>query len=219
MWIPACAGMTRGMKMADKETKNKDADEKKSDKVLTDAEKIAQHIEQLTTEKDETLGKLQRISADYANYQKRTPKLVADSVAYEKKAIIRSLLPSFDNLALALANAGAAAETEAGDSFVKGVQLVYDHILDALKNHGVEQIESLGEQFDPSVHEAMMRRTEDDKPDNIVLEEFQVGFKLNGQVIRPSKVIVNMIPSEEQPQTQECDEDEKQAEETGEEKQ
>ncbi|MCK4959676.1 MAG: nucleotide exchange factor GrpE, partial [Planctomycetes bacterium] len=183
--------------MTGKETKKKESDEKKDDKVLTEVEKLSLKIDQLAKEKDETFEKLQRISADYANHQKRTPKLIADSVAYEKKAIIRSLLPSFDNLALALANAGAATETEAGDNFVKGVQLVYDHMLESLKNHGVEHIEAAGQQFDPAIHEAMMRRTEEDKPDNIVLEEFQVGFKLNGQVIRPSKVIVNMIPSED----------------------
>ncbi len=205
--------------MTGKETKKKEANEKKSDKALTEVEKLARQIEQLTKEKDETFEKLQRISADYANYQKRTPKLIADSVAYDKKAIIRSLLPSFDNLALALANAGAATETEAGDSFVKGVQLVYDHMLDALKNHGVEQIEAAGQQFDPTLHEAMLRRTEEDKPDNVVLEEFQVGFKLNGQVIRPSKVIVNMIPSEDQSQDQKCDEGEKESDQTGEENQ
>ena len=199
--------------MTGKETKKKESDEKKDDKVLTEVEKLSLKIDQLAKEKDETFEKLQRISADYANHQKRTPKLIADSVAYEKKAIIRSLLPSFDNLALALANAGAATETEAGDNFVKGVQLVYDHMLDALKNHGVEHIEAAGQQFDPAIHEAMMRRTEEDKPDNIVLEEFQVGFKLNGQVIRPSKVIVNMIPSEEPSEQNDADENEDAGEE------
>ncbi|HEG42836.1 MAG TPA: nucleotide exchange factor GrpE [Phycisphaerales bacterium] len=205
--------------MTDKKTKKKESDEKKNDKPLTEVEKLALKVDMLAKEKDETFEKLQRISADYANYQKRTPKLIADSVAYEKKAIIRSLLPSFDNLALALANAGPATETEAGDNFVKGVQLVYDHMLDALKNHGVEQIEAAGKQFDPTIHEAMMRRTEEDKPDNIVLEEFQVGFKLNGQVIRPSKVIVNMIPSEDDSKTQDCDADDKDSDASGEENQ
>ena len=205
--------------MTGKETKKKESDEKKNDEALTEVEKLSLKIDLLAKEKDETFEKLQRISADYANHQKRTPKLIADSVAYEKKAIIRSLLPSFDNLALALANAGPATETEAGDNFVKGVQLVYDHMLDALKNHGVEQIEAAGKQFDPTVHEALMRRTEEDKPDNVVLEEFQVGFKLNGQVIRPSKVIVNMIPSKDDSQTQDCDADDKDSGASGEENQ
>ena len=183
--------------MSPKESKNKKTPENDNGKKTKELEKLNKQIEELTKEKDDTFEKLQRMSADYANHQKRTPKLISDSVAYEKKSIILSLLPSLDNLALALANSTAATETEAGEGFVKGVQLVYDHMLDALKAHSVEQIESLGKEFDPAMHEAVMRRSEEDKPNNIVLEEFQTGFKLNGQVIRPCKVIVNMIQTEQ----------------------
>jgi len=66
-------------------------------------------------------------------------------------------------------------------------------MLDILKSHGVEQIKAPGEKFDPALHEAMMQKTEPEEEDNIVLEEFQKGYKLNGRVIRPSKVIVNKL--------------------------
>jgi len=66
-------------------------------------------------------------------------------------------------------------------------------MLDILKSHGVEQIKAPGENFDPALHEAMMQKTEPEEEDNIVLEEFQKGYKLNGRVIRPSKVIVNKL--------------------------
>ena len=74
---------------------------------------------------------------------------------------------------------------------------MYDQILDILKSHNVEQIKAVGEKFDPALHQAMMQRVEPDKENNIVLEEFQTGYKLNGKVIRPSKVIVNQRPSPE----------------------
>jgi molecular chaperone GrpE len=159
--------------------------------------KLEKKIEDLTQENAETFAKLQRISADYANFQKRAPKQVADSVAYQKIGIIKSLLPSIDNFEHALNGAKTA---DSIDSLIEGIQLVFDHMIDALKAHGVERMSSLGEQFDPSRHEAMMRRCEEDKPENEVVEEFQSGYKVGDQVIRPCKVIVNKLPEQEQPE-------------------
>ena len=174
--------------------KSKDAKKVTKDSGEKEVKKLQQQIEALSNQKDELFEKLQRVSADYANYQKRAPKQIADSVAYEKKAIIKSLLPSLDNFAHALA---IAQNAEAADGVVKGVQMVFDHMLDALKACGLEQIEAVGCQFDPTPHEAVQLRAEPDKPDNVVLEEFQTGYKLNGQVVRPSKVIVNRLPAED----------------------
>jgi len=174
--------------------KSKDAKKVKKDSGEKEIKKLQQQIEALSKEKDELFEKLQRVGADYANYQKRAPKQIADSVAYEKKAIIRSLLPSLDNFAHALASAD---NVEAVDGVVKGVRMVFEHMLDALKGHGLEQIDAVGQEFDPIVHEAIQLRAEADKPDNVVLEEFQTGYKLNGQVVRPSKVTVNRLPAED----------------------
>jgi len=161
---------------------------------------LGEQIETLTKEKEELFEKLQRLSADYANFQKRAPKQIADSVAYQKEAIIKSFLPCLDNLEHTLAG---AADAETVESVIKGIQIVFEHMQEALKSHGLERIDSLGTEFDPSVHEAMMRRTEEDKADNIVLEEFQPGYKLGDRVIRPSKVIVNKLPAAEEPETEE----------------
>ena len=185
------------MKSENKEKKDKA--EKKAPKAK-DIEKLQEQIEELTSEKLELFEKLQRVSADYANFQKRAPKQIADSIAYEKKAIIKSLLPPLDNFDHALKGAQTA---ESLDSVIEGVQLVFDHMLDALKAHGVEIITALGQEFDPSVHEALMQKSEQDQPDNIVLEEYQKGYKLNDQVIRPSKVIVNKLPAEPEKTDQE----------------
>jgi molecular chaperone GrpE len=108
------------------------------------------------------------------------------------------LLPALDNFEHTLQNAHPAADINV---FVEGIQIIHNQMLDILKAHGVEQIKALGETFDPSMHEAMMQKTEPDKQENIVLEEFQKGYKLNGRVIRPSKVIVNK-PTPEQPTQQ-----------------
>jgi molecular chaperone GrpE len=156
-------------------------------------ENLAQQVEELSKEKLELFEQLQRVSADYANFQKRTPKQITDSVAYEKKAILRSLLPSLDNFEHALE---AAKTAEKLDTVVEGVQLVFDHMLDALKAHGLERIVSQGEEFDPNRHEALMQQAEEDKPNNIILQEYQKGYSVSGQVIRPCKVVVNKLPTE-----------------------
>jgi molecular chaperone GrpE len=80
-------------------------------------------------------------------------------------------------------------------------------MLDILKSHGVEQIEALGQQFDPALHEAMMKKADPEGQENIVIEEFQKGYKLNGRVIRPTKAVVS-TKSEEQDQQQEQTTDE-----------
>lgn len=174
-------------------------------------EEVRQNLEILQKEKDELFGKLQRVSADYANFQKRVPKQITDTICYEKEKIIKSLLPALDNFEHTLQNANSAENVNV---FFKGIQIIHDQMLDIFKSHGVEQIISPGEKFNPAMHEAMMQKTEPEKEDNIVLEEFQKGYKLNGRVIRPSKVIVNKLTTEqpdqqkaipEEPTVDECE--------------
>ncbi len=178
--------------------KPKTEDSQKENK--NELQELREILESLQKEKDELFGKLQRVSADYANFQKRVPKQIADTICYEKERIIKTLLPALDNFEHTLQNADSA---ENSDVFVKGIQIIYDQMLDILKSHGVEQIKAPGENFDPALHEAMMQKTEPEKEDNIVLEEFQKGYKLNGRVIRPSKVIVNKLTAEQPAQQQE----------------
>jgi molecular chaperone GrpE len=185
------------------ETKHRQSKDK-----YDELQELREAVENLQKEKDELFEKLQRVSADYANYQKRAPKQIAEAINYEKELMIKSLLPALDNFEHTLQNASSVENT---DALVKGIRIIYDQMLDILKSHGVEQIKTLGENFDPALHEAMMQKTEPEKEDNIVLQEFQKGYKLNGRVIRPGRVIVNKLPSEQQPDKQaEDDEDENQ---------
>jgi molecular chaperone GrpE len=138
------------------------------------------------------LEKLQRLSADYSNFQKRIPKQIADTLAYEHEKVIRTLLPALDNFELTLKNAESAENAQA---IIKGVKIIYDQMLDILKSHGAEQIKALGEKFDPAMHQAMLHQARPEQGENVVLEEFQRGYKLNGRVIRPSRVVINKLTS------------------------
>ncbi|OHB59655.1 MAG: nucleotide exchange factor GrpE [Planctomycetes bacterium RBG_13_46_10] len=158
-------------------------------------EKTHPAIEQLQKEKDELFGKLQRVSADYINFQKRAAKQTADTIAYEKERIIKTLLPALDNFEHMLQNAQSA---ENADVLLKGIRIIYDQIIDILKSHGVERIDALGAKFDPALHEAIVQKADPETEENAVLEELQKGYKLNGRVLRPSRVIVNKLPSEQE---------------------
>jgi molecular chaperone GrpE len=161
----------------------------------SELEELRDAIKDLQKEKEELYGKLQRVSADYINFQKRAAKQTADTIAYEKEKVIKTLLPALDNFEHTLQNAHSAENT---DVLVKGIRIIYDQMLDILKSHGVEHIKALDEKFDPALHEVIMQKTEPEKEENIVLEEFQKGYKLNGRVIRPSRVIINKSPSKQE---------------------
>ena len=160
-------------------------------------QELREKMANLEKEKDDLLGKLQRVSADYTNFQKRVPRQIADSVGYEKERIFRSLLPALDNFERTLQNARSAENV---DTLVEGIRIIYDQMLDVLKSHEVAPTNALGEIFDPSRHEAVMQKSEPEQQENVVLEELQKGYTLNGRVIRPSKVIINMPITREAPQ-------------------
>jgi len=172
--------------MRDKKTKPKHEDTKAMREKL---EALEKELESVQTERDDLLGKLQRVSADYANFEKRMAKQATNTVAYEKESIIKTLLPTAHDLERTLQESHA---TESVEAVLKGVQIVYDKMIKALASHGVEQIHVLlGETLDPTRHEAIRCREEPDQPDQVILEELEKGYQLNGRVILPSKVIVN----------------------------
>jgi len=157
-------------------------------KAQSEMARLKERIELLQKEKEEIFAKLQRVSADYSNFQKRVPKQIADSIAYEKEKIIKVLLPVLDNFEHTLAGSHSSENVE---TVVKGVQIIYDQMLDILKSQGIEQINAMDKEFDPALHQAVMRKQDAEKEDGVVLEEFQKGYRLNGRLIRPSKVAVN----------------------------
>jgi molecular chaperone GrpE len=192
------------MKHKDKNT----PDEKKTPEKPVESDRAATQelldkIAAMEKEKTELFERLQRVSADYLNFQKRTDRQIADITTYEKEKIIRTLLPVLDNFEHMLQTAPSAEDIE---TLVNGIRIIHDHVLGILRAQGVEQIKAAGEKFDPMLHQAMMRRTEPEKEENMVLEEFQKGYMLNGRAIRPSRVVVNVLPAPEtaeQPKNQE----------------
>ena len=146
-------------------------------------------------ERDDLLSRLQRVSADYVNYQKRAQRDVSEAREYANEALIKSLLPVLDDMERAL---DAARENHGEDDpLFQGMQLVHDKALDVLGTFGVTAIEAVGADFDPEKHAAVMQQPSDEHPPQTVLGELQRGYELKGRTIRPSSVIVSREPDAE----------------------
>jgi molecular chaperone GrpE len=127
--------------------------------------------------------------ADLDNYKKRAIREKADIIKYGKEDIIQDILPFVDSLDRALEHADSADSSDV-QAFKEGIKLIQEQLLSCLKKHGVEKIDSVGLDFDPNFHEAMMQVESEEHADNKVVNEVQKGYLLNGRLLRPSKVCV-----------------------------
>lgn len=162
----------------------------------TSEEEIEQSIEQLLEAKVLKLeGEVQvaedkylRLYAEFENFKKRKNQEIETNNKYKSQKVVTEILPSLDNLERALAS---TEETEANAALLKGVQMVYEGLQNALNSEGVEVIEPNGQQFDPNFHQAVMQDSDSEQESGVVLETFQKGYKLKDRVIRPAMVKVN----------------------------
>lgn len=129
---------------------------------------------------------LKRTQANFENYKKQTEKRMEEMSLLAARDIILEILPIIDNFELAL----KSAPENINSDFVHGMELIYSQLFSVLENQSVIIMETQGKKFDPYFHEALMK-VESEKPENTILEEFQKGFLLNGQVIRHAKVKIS----------------------------
>jgi molecular chaperone GrpE len=140
----------------------------------------------LERERDEYLDLARRAQADFENYRKRAAKEAAAAGQRAKSGIVRELLPVVDNLERALASAG-----EGEQHLAEGVRLVHSELIAVLERNGVEQFDPRGERFDPEEHEALSMRSEDGAESGTVLDVVEKGYRANGSVLRPTRVVVS----------------------------
>ncbi|HEY5197872.1 MAG TPA: nucleotide exchange factor GrpE [Solirubrobacteraceae bacterium] len=142
-------------------------------------------------ERDEYLALAQRTRADLENYRKRVARDAAGAEARATARVVRELLPAIDNLgrALAAATHGSAAGDES-TTLAEGMRLVHGELLAAFARVGVEAYEPVGERFDPAFHEAIAQHHVPGADPGTVVEVYQSGYRLDGNVIRPARVVV-----------------------------
>lgn len=150
-------------------------------------------IEQLATELDGRIAECQtlrdqlvRLHAEFDNYRKRTARDTEHLRKTATEDLIRDLLPVADNLERAL---GHSDDTTNG--LAEGVRLVLGQLRDALSARGLEPIPSVGEAFNPKVHEALAQMPSATHAADTIVEEFQRGYRIGNYVLRPAKVIVS----------------------------
>jgi molecular chaperone GrpE len=136
-------------------------------------------------EAKDNYDKYLRAVADLDNYKKRAIRDKADAIKYGNEEIIKDILPFMDSLDRAL-------EHDTGDvqAFKDGIALIQEQLLCCLKKHGVERIDTVGKNFDPNFHEALMQVESDRHENNQIVSEIGKGYLLNGRLIRPSRVCV-----------------------------
>jgi molecular chaperone GrpE len=143
-------------------------------------------LARLQHERDEYLDLARRAQADFENYRKRAAREAALASERAKGGLVRELLPVVDNLERALASAG-----ESEKHLAEGVRLVHSVLIAVLERNGVQQFDPSGERFDPGEHEALSMRPQDGAESGVVLDVVEKGYRANGTVLRPARVVVS----------------------------
>jgi molecular chaperone GrpE len=146
-------------------------------------------------ERDEYLALAQRTQADFENYRKRMARENAAAVERGVAKVAKELLPALDHLEIAL-NAASTSTTSSSTSesghedVVTGFAMVAEELRSALARAGIEAFSPQGEPFDPNEHEAMASQPSEEAEPGTVIEVYQRGYRLNGTVLRPARVVV-----------------------------
>ena len=151
-------------------------------------QELKQHKVELEAKLEEAENKILRMQADFENSRRRARLDLEATEKYKAQGLITELLPAIDNFERALK---MEADNEQAKSLLQGMEMVYRSLLDTLKKEGAEQIEAVGKEFDPHLHQAIMQVEDENFGSNIVVEEFQKGYILKDRVIRPAMVKVN----------------------------
>ena len=155
------------------------------------ADQVERDLDELSAakrERDEYLELAQRTRADFENYRKRVAKETSDALARGKAELARELLPVIDNLERALQS---GTDPSAHEGLVQGVGFVLKELRDKLGNAGVEAFDPTGEKFNPELHEALSAQPAEGTDSGVILETVEKGYRLNGQVLRPARVVVS----------------------------
>ena len=150
--------------------------------VLSNEEKLQQEVERLNDQ-------VYRLSAEISNIQKRNAKERQDAAKYRSQSLAQNLLNVIDNLERAIAS---PSESEDAQNLKKGIEMVYESFLYALKEEGIEEIDALDQPFDPTLHHAVQTvPVEEGQEADKVVQVYQKGYKLKDRVLRPAMVIVS----------------------------
>jgi molecular chaperone GrpE len=156
---------------------------------LSDAQN---QIETLMRERSELHDKLLRRQAEFENFRKRFDRERSEIYQRTRAEVLLELLPVLDNFERALISLETTGDD--AEALHQGVTLIHKQLKDAVTKMGLQPVESIGKSFDPNVHEAITVEPTDEHEENIIIEEFQRGYKLGDRLLRPARVKVAGAP-------------------------
>ena len=157
--------------------KNENEEVKEEQQEVNEMQQVQQELEEIT-------DRYKRVLAEFENHKKRSQKERDSLYNMILADIIENMLPILDNLENAV-----KVETK-DEEFKKGIELVLKQFQDTLKTKGVEEIKTVGETFDPELHEAVSSVQDDTKGEKEIVQEYRKGYRIGTKVIRHSMVVV-----------------------------
>lgn len=174
---------------SERESGSSKSDKKTAKRTNTAKENtLKKTIRKLEAKNAELSEKYLRLAAEFENYKKMTSRDIETKIERVQERMILDILSVKDDLDRTLSAVGDSQEK---DPVAQGVELIHSHVKKILESYGVEEIDSIGEEFNVEYHEALMMVEDDNYPANVIVQEHQKGYKINGRVLRHAKVAVN----------------------------
>ncbi|WP_250227269.1 nucleotide exchange factor GrpE [Anaeropeptidivorans aminofermentans] len=152
---------------------------------VSEIDALKEELENEKKEKEELFDKLQRSLAEFDNFRKRTVKEKTTMFDDGVSSAVSGLLPIVDNFERAL-----KSFPDKEDNIYKGIEMIYNQLINYLCDMGVCCIDCVGEKFDPSFHNAVSHEENEEYDENVIIEELMKGYKYKDKIIRPSMVKV-----------------------------
>ena len=160
--------------------------------VVDPIQQLSEQLVKMEAEKEELIEKIKYSQAELVNYRMRKDEETANLLKYASQDLISELVPLIDNFESAIKLASKSDNPEVA-KYLTGFQLMYNSYINILQKYGVEEINRVGQVFDPKLEQAMVAENHPEMEDEIVLEVLQKGYKLKDRVIRPASVKINQL--------------------------
>lgn len=166
------------------EESNREHNDNSNSEAEVDNIKVAQQAEQKTA--NDYLDMARRVQADFDNFRRHATENLKKAKIDGQASVIEVFLPCLDTFK-------EAKKIITDENVLKGVEMIENKINEALKLLGVEKLETIGQVYDPHLHESLAVMRDESKENDIILDEYQAGYKFNDKVLRYAKVIVNKL--------------------------
>ena len=174
----------------DNKANNKnELNEKDSSEPLDPLKEMEKKVESFEKEARENHDRLLRVSAEFENYKKRAAREMNDFRKFANESFAKAMLPVVDSMDLAIES--SSNDKHVSNSMVEGVNMTLKEILKVFEQFGIKRFESIGNTFDPNLHQAVMQEETEMFPENTVSKELQKGYMINDRLLRPAMVVVS----------------------------